>query len=136
LEHRVDKFHERLAADSQERNNVTPSDTFNLHGLGREVIDKMNKVFAEEKDVFTVSVARKQMRVFPKHPLLVFSVAVKVPWWKPRSSSANQKLVNRLVEKLPSEIPFLLFVAEQDLKALGKVIAAVPGSRIYERAPK
>jgi len=69
----------------------------------------------------------------PKHPLYVVGLTVKVPWWKPRSTVANQKLVNTVVAKLEMPGQFLAFVAEQQLKALGRCLAKVPDSEVYRR---
>lgn len=134
LEDRVDKYQERVDADARERNNITAADEFLPPELKPEVLADVNKVLAEERDVFRVFVARKHLTVAPQFPLLVFVVTVKVPWWKPRSSSANQQLLNRLAEKIKPGAQFFVLIPADNWKSVGRKITAVPGAQIYQRA--
>ena len=81
-----------------------------------------------------VTAARKRLTVFPKHPMLVIAVTLKVPWYKPEGGSASGKLVNSLAEKLRPECQFLVFAATSNLKSIERKMGVVPGSQIYVRA--
>ncbi|HMO64006.1 MAG TPA: hypothetical protein PKE47_02050 [Verrucomicrobiota bacterium] len=104
------------------------------HGLTAGELDALRLAFAAEPDIASVDLARKQVMHFPDSPCYVIAVRVKAPWWQPRSSTANEKLLNRLLEKLPLPGHSFAFLPEQQFKALGRKVAAVTGARVYERA--
>lgn len=134
LEKRADAHSELQTQAAAERNRVTVADTFIAHELTAEEITKLREVFAAERDLASVAAARKLVRVFPQSPLFLFSLKVKVSWWKPRSTAANQQLVNRVVSKIGVKGHFQVFVAEKNLKSLGARVANAPGAEIYRRA--
>ncbi len=136
LEHRVDRFREEAALAQRERAQISANDTFIAHELKEPVLADLRKTLAAEPDLGSVAVARKQVQHFPKHPCFAVGLRVKVSWWKPRSSAANQKLVHRLVGRLKLPGHFLVFADEQGLKPLGKKVFAAPGAVVYERADK
>jgi hypothetical protein len=53
-----------------------------------------------------------------------------------RSSSANQKLAERVLNQLELPGHFLVFVDEQNLKSLAKKVFAAPGAIIYDRSTR
>jgi hypothetical protein len=101
--------------------------------LTGEELAKLRDIFAAEPDVILVEAARKWVRIFPQSPFYVFSVRIHVPWWKPRSASTNQQLVNRLAPKIAVHGDCQIFVADKSLKSLSESLAAVPGAEIYRQ---
>lgn len=134
VENRADAFQQRTAEATRERNEITIADNFLPADLKPEVIQALQSVFAAEKDIFQVVVAKKDVRIFPEHPVLIFAVMLKVAAWKLRSDSANQQLVERLAAAMKMEDQFLVFVAGKPLKELGQKIASVPNAQIYQRS--
>lgn len=135
IENRIDEFEAYKAKADQERNNVTAKDSFVAADLTEEQANKLRTLLAKEPDVASASAARKVMQYFAKDPLFVISLRIKTAWWKPRGSDANQKIINRLVEQIDFLPGYcLVFVAEDDLKSLGKKIFGMPNSLVYSRA--
>jgi Zn-dependent protease with chaperone function len=131
LEHRVDQFREATALAQQERNQITAKDTFLSPELAPDQLAILKTILATEKDIASAAVARKQVQHFPQKPYRTLALKLDVPWWKLRRRSSNQKLVGRLVAQLKLADPYLVFVGESNLKALGQKVYAVPGSIIY-----
>lgn len=134
IEDRVDKFREHAQLAQIERNNVTSVDTFLPPELTPSQLAGLKAIIEGEGEVGSAAIARKQLAHFPQSPCFVIALKLRVSWWKPRSSSANQQLVNRLVERVQLSGNFLVFVATDNLKSLGNKIFAVPGSVVYKRA--
>jgi hypothetical protein len=133
LEHRVDAFRELSARAQQERAVITANDTFLAHDLTLEQLTSLRAIFTAEPEVDSVAVARKAVQLFPQSRCYVIGLRLKVAWWKPRSSGANQALVKRIISRLQLPGHFLVFVPEKNLKALGKMVFAVPGAVIYRK---
>jgi Zn-dependent protease with chaperone function len=136
LERRTDKFQETSRLAQHERAQVNAANTFIAHELVDAQLENLRKIFAVEAEISRVAVARKKMEHFKKSPCYVIGLNVKVPWWKPRSSSANVKLVNRVLKQVKLPGHFLVFANEKNLKGLWTKISNVPGAQIYARAEK
>lgn len=133
LEERMDAFQEVQAAAQHERNNVTAIDTFLPPELPAAEIARLAALFAGERSVSAVHVARKQVQHFPDSPCFVVALTLDVAWWKPTASDAGQKLVNKFINDVNLPGHFLMFIVEKELKSLGRAVAAVPGSAVYQR---
>lgn len=136
LRARMEKFQEVTALAGKERNDVKAMDTFIPHELNPMQIEGLRQIAAAEPDIKTVCVARKQVNYLKNSPCYVISLTVKTPWWKLRWSSANEKMIDRVLTKIKLSGYFLVFVNEKNLRSLGTKIAAVPGATVYERPKK
>jgi hypothetical protein len=136
LGQRIDKFEEISMQAQRERAQITATNTFIPHELTEAQLADLRKIFISEREIGSVAIALKQVVHFKKNPCFVIGLKTKVPWWKPRSSSANVKLVNRVLKQVKLPGHFLVFVNEKNLKVLGTKISAVPGATIYSRALK
>jgi Zn-dependent protease with chaperone function len=126
--------HDSLMAQAQaERADVTVRDPLAPHAFTDEQRRHLEEVAAAEPEVGEVFAARKVVRLLPENPCFVVAVRIRVPWWKPRSSQASSRLVQRLLEKLTLPGQSIVFTMEDRLRALGRRVEAVPGSRIYVR---
>ena len=134
LEHRVDAFREMAARAQRERAAISAKDSFLAAELTAEQLAALRNIFAAEPDIDAVAIARKAVQLMPQSPCFVVGLRLKVAWWKPRSTSANQALVNRVLGRMRLPGYLLVFVADQKLKALGKKVFAVPGAVIYRKA--
>ncbi|MDR3460342.1 MAG: M48 family metallopeptidase [Verrucomicrobiae bacterium] len=135
LEQRVDKFSEITALARQERNQVNAANTFTPHELTREQVDSLRQVVAAEPEIGSVVIARKQVQHFKSNPCFVIGLTLKVPAWKPRGSTANAKVLNRVLKQLQLPGQFLVFINGKNLKGLWTKIADVPGAAVYVRPP-
>lgn len=133
LEDRMDAFQAEAARAQNERNHITARDIFLPPELKSDQLAALQKLFAGEKEIASVAVARKQVRHFPTSACFVVALRIKVPVLSFRSSGANQKLVQRMADQIKLPGHFLVFVAEANLKSLAKKISAVPGAVVYER---
>jgi tetratricopeptide (TPR) repeat protein len=133
LEHRVDEFREMAARAQRERAAISAKDSFLAAELTAEQLAALRSLFAAEPDIDSVAVARKAVQLIPQSPCFVMGLRLKVAWWKPRSSSANQMLVKRVLGHMRLPGYLLVFVVEHKLKALGKKVFAVPGAVIYRK---
>ncbi|MBL9155619.1 MAG: M48 family metallopeptidase [Verrucomicrobiales bacterium] len=116
-----------------ERSDAKKTDTFLPHGLPESAIGRLRTIFSAEPAIADAVIARKETITHPEKLMYVIGITVQVPWWQLRTDGANQKLINRLVEAIELEGHFLIFVRHRELKPLGKAIAKVPDSLIYER---
>lgn len=136
LEDRVDAFQDEAAKAQHERANITAKDIFLPPELKPDQIAALQKFFAEEKDIASVAIARKQVVVFPKSVCFVIALRLKVSMLSFRSSNANPTLVQRVLDQIQLPGQFLVFVDENNLKSLAKKIFAVPSAVVYERPKK
>lgn len=136
LHQRMEKMQVVTTQAQMERNNVTAKDNFIPHELTPAQIEELRGIAAPEPEIAGVFIAKKDVQHFKKTPCYVIGINVKVPWWKPRSSGANQKLVNRVLKQVKLPGHFLVFVNEKNLSSLGKKISSVSGAMIYERLKK
>ena len=133
LEDRMDKFQEITVLAQRERAQITVTNTFIPHELTETQLETLRKLFTSEPEVGSVAIVRKKVVHFKKNPCYVIGITVKVPWWKPRSSSANGKLLNRLLKQIALPGNFLIFINERNRKSFWKTISIVPFALIYKR---
>jgi Zn-dependent protease with chaperone function len=134
IEERFESFQQMEAQAQHERATVTAQDSFMAAELEEVNIALLRTIMEKEPDIESAAVVKKMVHVFPKHPCYIVALKIKVPIWKPRSSEANQKVVNRVVEQTQLPGPFLVFIVEKELASAGKKVFAVPGSEFYTRA--
>jgi len=134
LENRVDSFQEEAGKAQQERANITDSDTFVHHDLTPEQTLALRNIVKAEAEITSVAVAKKVVRHFPSDPCRAIALRIKVPMLLFRSSSANQKLAERVINQLGLPGYAMVFVDEQNLKSLAKKIFNIPGAIIYDRS--
>lgn len=133
LQQRMDRLQATIAKAQQERGNITATNTFIPHELPADQLGRLRAIAAGEPDLGSVAVARKQVEHFKKSPCYVIGLDVKVAWWKVRGSSANGKLVGRVLKQVKLPGHCLVFVNEKNRKGLWTKISAVPGALVYTR---
>jgi len=136
LENRVDEFQKITVLANQERAQISAANTFIGPELTERQMADLQKLFSSEPDIGIAAVTRKQVVHLPKSPCYVIGLKIKTPWWKPRSSSANQKLVRRVLEQAQLPGYRLVFVSEKKLIGLGTKILQTPGAFVYRRVEK
>ena len=136
LQQRVDKFQEVTVLARQERAQINATNTFIPHELSPDQVQTLRQIVDAERDIGTVAVARKQMQYFKSKPCYVIGLDLKVPAWKPRSSSADSAVLNRVLNQIKLPGHYLVFVNGKNLKGLWTKVAAVPGATLYVRPPR
>lgn len=134
LEERIERHAEVEKLAMLERQNVKAGDHFEPPMLIPPVVARIREVASAENEIQAVYAARKACHYFPDSPAYVIGVEIAVSWYVPRSSEANSRLVQRLLEKVDVGGYLLVFVIEKELKPLGESIRKVPGSLVYQRA--
>jgi hypothetical protein len=132
----MDKFQQLTVLAQRERTHITAADTFNPHELTAAELEKLRRIFRAEPDISSAAVARKQVEHFRNSPCYVVALDVKVPWWKPRRSSAGLNLVNRVLKQLQLPGHTLVFIGRKKLLGLGTRILFVPGAVVYQRVTR
>jgi Zn-dependent protease with chaperone function len=130
---RFDRHAEQMQLAQAERAAVTAQDRFVPHGLTEPEVAALRQILAQERAVAVAAVAQKRLRYFPEQKLFVVAVWVKVPWHSFRTEKDNHHLINHLVEALKLPGQFLVFVAERNLKKVGRSIREVPQAVVYQR---
>ncbi len=133
LEERADRFQQRLAEGQSERANISAQDHFLPHELEAQQLAALKEIMLDEPDVARAAIARKQVKWHPHHPCYVIALRVKTSFWKFRTSSASQKLVDRVIARVELPGNFLVFVDEQNLKSLARKIYSVADATFYQR---
>jgi hypothetical protein len=133
LEHRVDQFQELAAQAQRERSQISADDRFIPHALDNGQTAALAAAFAIEPDIVTAGVARKNVRIFPNSPCYVMALRLRVSMFKLRTSSADQQLVQRVIQKIRLPGCYLVFVADKNRKTLGESIFEVSGAEVYHR---
>ena len=90
-------------------------------------------ILAGEGEIGSAAVARKEVIHFPQTPCYVIALKLRQSYWRLPGSTSDQQLVNRITNRIQLPGNFLVFVATDNLKALGNKIFAVPGAVVYER---
>jgi Zn-dependent protease with chaperone function len=134
LEQRADAYRDEHHLAERERANATERDTFLEPELTAEESESLRAAVREHPEIVAVHVARKRVQHFPETPMFVIALTIRRPWWKPVSSAANQKLVDRLIGKISLRGNWLVFAVEQNLRGLGKCVRKVGGSLLYEKS--
>lgn len=133
IEDRLEKFGELQAAAQRERDNVTTVDTFLPATLSEEQLQTLRDAVAAETAVVRAHLARKEVQIFPENPCHVLAVFVKWPLLKSVTQTTNQELVDRILGRLQFSGYLMVFIAADNLKALGQKLAEQPDSLVYER---
>ncbi|BCX48362.1 peptidase M48 [Haloferula helveola] len=128
---RADNLDEFYEIAERERQGVNKSDTLKPHSLSPDMIRRCAKIFEGEESIAEVHVAGKEVEHMKNVPMHAVSLNLTGSFFKLKSGNADQELVNRVVEALPIEGTFLVFVNHKDQKWLGKRVAEQPGSLIY-----
>ena len=130
IEDRIEAFQNLQVEAQQERMNVTEADTLLPAQLTEEQLQQVREVFATDRAIAAVAIARKQVKIFPESPAFVVSLKIKIPFLSVRADTSHEKIVNWVIEKL--RLPGFMVVVVADSKA-GKKLFAVEGSEIYRR---
>ena len=127
--------HEQLVENAQEeRARVNAKTPMQPHGLTSQEITSIQDILKGYPEIAQTSIARAVVQLLPENPYFLVAVTVKVPWWKFRSDSADQDLINALVGKLPVPGQFFIFTTNGwQVAALAKAVRLQPGSRVHER---
>jgi Zn-dependent protease with chaperone function len=132
---RLQEHEDQMAAAAAERHpaNTRPRDVFLPHGLGNEAVGAMVEALRLHRDVASAYLVRKEVRLFPEHPLYVLAVVPDWSWKRREAGNHTALLIQRLIEQVPFPGETVVLTLEADLKKLRKPIAAVPGSDVYVR---
>lgn len=133
LEERADRFQQRFAQGQFERTNISIQDRFLPHELDPQQLSALREIMQAETDVKRAAIAKKRVAWHPQQPCYVIAVRIKTSIWKFRSSSANQKLVDRVIARVELPGNLLVFVDEQNLKPLARKIYAIADAIFYRR---
>jgi Zn-dependent protease with chaperone function len=133
LDRHLDEHERKMAIAAQERSVVTVKDHFTSHDLSESARTELSQILAAESAIARAWVTRKVMTVLPDEPMYVIALETHAPWWRFRRQRANQLLVQRVLSRVGLSGYIYLFTIGGNLKSLGKKIAKVPESLVFER---
>lgn len=117
-----------------ERSRLPDPKKLRPHGLQPDVLAPVSALLASFPEVGAADCARVEVEHLPEQPWFVLAIRVQAPWWKPRASDADAKLLNAIIAAgLPLPGTYLLITASGQTAGLAKRIARIAGARIHPR---
>ncbi|MFL6619783.1 MAG: M48 family metalloprotease [Povalibacter sp.] len=121
--------HDALAR--RERSQVLLSDKLMTHELKTDDLAKLVGQLANDSEVRTAYLVRKAVKHYQEIPMYVLGIQRRSAWWKLESSSAAEKVVARLSDKLECPPDTLIVCFDGNNKSFPAKFRKVPGSTIY-----
>lgn len=132
---RRQEHQDRMAAAAAERDasNVGPGDVFLPHEMADEAVGVIVEVLRRHRDIASAYLVRKQVRLFPEHPMYVLAVVPDWTWRRGQAGNHSALLIQRLIQEVPFPGDAVVLTLEGNLKKLRKPITRVPGSDVFVR---
>lgn len=134
LIHKADEHEAMMQKTERIRFNVTKGDTFAPHGLSEKRIGEIRAVLSQQAEIRKAWLVRREHEVFGNIPNFLLVLEIKHPWFRITLSSANQGVLESVLQKLDVEEPLIAIDSEGDHKAIRKKVARIPDSGIYRKA--
>jgi Zn-dependent protease with chaperone function len=132
---RLQEHQDQMAAAGAERDasNVRPGDAFLPHEMADEAVGAIVEALRRHRDVASAYLVRKEVRLFPEHPLYVLAVVPDWTWKRGQAGNHSALLIQRLVQEVPFPGDAVVLTLEGNLKKLRKPVTAVRGSDVFVR---
>jgi hypothetical protein len=118
-----------------ERADLKPTDVFEPHELPPAELAGVLELLAAEPAVRRACLARKQVKYLPAQRLYVLGLDLRKTFRLSSRVAANRLVVQNLVKSIHLPGAVFIFVAEGKYRPIGRAVAAVPGSIIYNCHP-
>lgn len=134
LIHKADEHDAMMERTERIRYNVNKNDTFASHGLSEKRIGDICSVLSQQPEIRKAWLVRRQHEVFENIPNFLLVLEIKHPWFKFTLSSANQQVLDTVLQKLDVEESLIAIDTRGQHKAIRKKVAKIPDSGIYRKA--
>ncbi len=122
-----------LQLAAPERQDVTNRDRFIPHDLPDAKLSPIREVVAAAPDIAEAYLVRKDVTHMPEVPLYVLGVKMKLPWYRYRSQTKEQALVDRLVKEVPVPGQWFVVALNEHTAKIRKKMRKVPGAQLAKR---
>jgi len=115
-----------------ERQDVSGRDTFLPHELSEAELVPIRAAVAAAEDVAEAYLVRKAVQHMPELPLYVLGVKMRLPWYRYRSQTKEQGLVDRLAQEVPLPGQWLIVALNDHTAKIRKKMRKVPGALLLK----
>jgi len=122
---------EVLSLAQIERANIGPGDTFLAPELPAEELEAVRAALRQQDRVGEAWLVRKQVQHMPEQPCYILGIATRQTMAKFLSTEDNAKLIEALSEMAEKTSISVMFVEDENSKALLKAMRKVEGAKIY-----
>jgi Zn-dependent protease with chaperone function len=136
-------YHERamqrrelLSRAEEERQWITPYDTFLPHDLSRDAARSLANELSALEEIGEAYLVRKQVRVMPEVPAYVLIVIPTYRWYEWREEEKNESLLMRLSQEitLPSNTYILVLESQFKRQWKKRALKLIPALRLTPRS--
>lgn len=127
---------ELLSRAEEERQWITPYDTFLPHDLSRDAARSLANELSSLEEIAEAYLVRKQVRVMPEVPAYVLIVIPTYRWYEWREEEKNENLLTRLSREitLPSHTYILVLESQIKRQWKKKALRLIPPLRLTPRS--
>jgi Zn-dependent protease with chaperone function len=122
-----------LELAAPERKDVTGRDKFIPHDLPEATLAPIREVIVAASDIAEAYFVRKDLTHMPEVPLYVLGVKMKLPWYRYRSQTKEQALVDRLVQEVPVPGQWFVVALNDHTAKIRRKMRKVPGAQLVRR---
>ncbi|HJS44151.1 MAG TPA: M48 family metalloprotease [Gemmatimonadales bacterium] len=119
-----------LEVADKERRDVNGKDTLLPHELPEAKLAPVREALGKFEDVTEAHLVRKAVTHMPERPFYVLGVKMRLPWYRYRSESKEQRLVERLAHEVPVPGQCLVVALNDHTAKIRKNMKRVPGSQL------
>ena len=116
-----------------ERQDVSGGDSLLPHELSEAKLLPIRAVLAATEDVGEAYIVRKAVTHMPEVPLYIVGVKMRLPWYRYRSVSKEQRLISRLVKELPVPGQWLVVALNDHTAKIRRKMRRVAGAQLVRR---
>jgi Zn-dependent protease with chaperone function len=122
-----------LELAAPERQDVTGRDTFIPHELPEHELAPIRAAVTAAPDIAEAYFVRKAVAHMAEVPLYVLGVKMKLPWYRYRSQTKEQALVERLVKEVPVPGQWFVVALNDHTTKIRRKMRKVPGAQLVKR---
>ncbi len=116
-----------------ERQGVSGGDTLLPHELPEAELASIRALLVAAEDVGEAYIVRKAVRHMPEVPLYIVGVKMRLPWYRYRSESKEQRLIARLAKELPVPGQWLVVALNDHSAKIRRKMRKVAGAQLVRR---
>ncbi|HEX5646464.1 MAG TPA: M48 family metalloprotease [Nitrospira sp.] len=127
---------ELLSRAEEERQWITPYDTFLPHDLSRDAARSLANALSALEEIGEAYLVRKRVRVMPEVPAYALIVIPTHRWYVWREEEKNERLLTRLSQEitLPSNTYILVLKSQITRRWKKKALKFIPALRLTPRS--
>jgi Zn-dependent protease with chaperone function len=129
---RLEEHADKVDDAAEERQRITPRDSFLPHGLTPTQRDDLVRRLARYARVKAAYLVRKEVRLFTEYPCYVLGIVPRHGFWEVKFQQRDLELVPQLENELAFDGDLRIFVLIEEAKPLEKAFRKVEGAKVYE----